>query len=332
MRIAVIGAGAIGGTVAALLDRADHEVTVTARGAHLAAIRERGLQLRGAWGEHLAHVRALEALDAAPELAIVAVKVADTRAAIAANVAHLRGIPVVVIQNGIEGIATAAAAAPDADVIGGLSLIAASFLTPGEVTVTVGLPTMLGRRAGADRRPLLLAAAVLGEVMPIETVADFEAAQWTKLMINQVNALPAITGRSVQEVVADARLRRVLTASMRETAGVARRAGRRFAPLGALTPGIVALVERAPLAIGQLVPWLMARRMGAVPNPGSTLQSIRRGLPTEVDALNGAVARVAAEHGGSAPINAALTALVHEVETGSGFLTTEQVLARVPLR
>ena len=66
VRIGVVGAGAIGGTFAALLDRAGHEVVVTARGDHLDAIRERGLQLRGAWGDHLARIGAAQALPEPP--------------------------------------------------------------------------------------------------------------------------------------------------------------------------------------------------------------------------------------------------------------------------
>ncbi|HOW00540.1 MAG TPA: 2-dehydropantoate 2-reductase N-terminal domain-containing protein, partial [Rhodoglobus sp.] len=58
MRIGVIGAGAVGGAIAALLARAGHEVEVTARGAHLDAIRERGIHLTGGWGEYTASVLA----------------------------------------------------------------------------------------------------------------------------------------------------------------------------------------------------------------------------------------------------------------------------------
>ncbi|MGH1548158.1 ketopantoate reductase C-terminal domain-containing protein [Leifsonia poae] len=68
--------------------------------------------------------------------------------------------------------------------------------------------------------------------------------------------------------------------------------------------------------------------MGATPNPGSTLQSIRRGQLTEIDYLNGAVVDEARAAGVEAPINAAITALVHEVERG-GFLTPDQVAERM---
>ena len=87
MRIAVIGAGAVGGAIAALLAGAGHDVEVTARGAHLDAIRERGIRLRGAWGEHTARVEAGELLSAPAELVIVTTKAQDARAALVDNLA-----------------------------------------------------------------------------------------------------------------------------------------------------------------------------------------------------------------------------------------------------
>jgi len=68
-----------------------------------------------------------------------------------------------------------------------------------------------------------------------------------------------------------------------------------------------------------------------VPNPGSTLQSLRRGQLTEIDFLNGAVVRVAGEHGLEAPINAGLVELVHEVERTGAFLAPAEVASRIPV-
>src|SRR4051812_3290698 len=99
MRIGVIGAGAVGGAVAALLARGGHDVEVTARGEHLAAIRERGIHLTGSWGEYTAALEANDLLTHAPELVIVATKAQDAVAAIRDNIAMLRGVPVVVVQN-----------------------------------------------------------------------------------------------------------------------------------------------------------------------------------------------------------------------------------------
>jgi 2-dehydropantoate 2-reductase len=148
-------------------------------------------------------------------------------------------------------------------------------------------------------------------------------------VINQVNALPAITGLSVQEVVANRGLRRVMTASMRECARIGLASGIHFETLQGLKHGRLRLLAIAPLWVGQRLPELMARRMGATPNPGSTLQSVRRGQATEIDYLNGAVVRAAQALGRSAPINAGLVELVHGVEATGEFLAPEEVVARI---
>lgn len=326
MRIGVIGAGAVGGAIAALLGHAGHEVEVTARGANLAAIREHGIRFGGAWGDFTAPVAANEHLTRAPELAFVATKAQDAAAAIGGSAGLLRGIPVAVVQNGLASVSASAPLLPESQVLGVLALYAASLVAPGEVAITTTGHSYIG---GGDDAAARAVVDVLGAVMPTSAAADFVGAQWTKLVINQVNALPAITGLSAQEVIGIRALRRIMTASIRENVRVGVRSGVRFADLQGLTDARLRAIARAPLSVGQLLPLLMARRMGATPNPGSTLQSIRRGAVTEIDYLNGAVVAAAAETGMPAPVNAALVRLVHEVERTREFLTPTDVVARV---
>jgi len=325
MKVAVIGAGAVGGTIAALLHRAGHEVEVTARGEHLAAIADGGIRLSGAWGEHVAHVTASERLQSAPDIAFVSTKAHDAAAAVSDAGDLLDGIPVVVVQNGLGGVSGASTANPRAQVVGALALFAASYLSPGDVAVTATGSVYLG---ADDAGAVILAEGVLGEVLPVVVTPDFSGALWTKLVVNQINALPAITGMSAQAVIAHPGLRRIMTDGMRETVRVALVAGVRFAPLQGLSHPILAAFAWAPFQVAQLLPLLLARRMGVVPNPGSTLQSIRRGQRTEVDSLNGAVVHAAREAGHAAPVNSALVDLVHEVEANGSFLTPAEVIAR----
>lgn len=327
MRVGVIGAGAVGGAIAALLARAGHDVEVTARGEHLAAIQSTGIRLRGAWGDYTATVRANDLLTRAPELVIVATKAQDAVSAIRDNIAMLRGVPVIVIQNGLDGVAAAQTASPRSDVIGGLATFATSYLSPGEITVTTAAELYLGV-LGEDDLPARYAARVLEPVLPVSVIANFVGAQWTKLVINQVNALPAITGLSVQEVIADRRLRFVMTASIREAVRIGRRSRVRFARVQGLGRRMLGLIRVAPLWIGQALPALMRARLGRVPNPGSTLQSIRRGQTTEIDYLNGSVVRAADAIGRTAPVNALMVDLVHEVEASGLFLDRDTVVAR----
>jgi 2-dehydropantoate 2-reductase len=326
MRIGVIGAGAVGGAIAALLSRGGHEVEVTARGENLRAIQADGIRMSGGWGDFTASVSASNQLERAPELAFVATKAQDAARAILANQHVLGGVPVAVVQNGLDSVNTAAPLLPKSDVIGVLALYAASLAKPGQITITTPGKTYLG---GGGDLPARYVARILDEVMPTVVAPNFVGAQWSKLVINQVNALPAITGLSVQEVIADPGLRRILTRSMRENVRVGLRSGIRFAEVQGLTAARLRLFASAPLFAAESLPRLMGRRMGSVPNPGSTLQSIRRGALTEVDYLNGAVVAAAQAIGMPAPVNAGLVALVHEVEASVAFLTTAQVVARL---
>jgi 2-dehydropantoate 2-reductase len=213
---------------------------------------------------------------------------------------------------------------PESPLLVGLALMAVSYVSPGHVTVTGPNPLVLGAGPGGGA-VLEGIADVLRSALPVEVTPDIEGAQWTKLLINHVNALPAITGLSVQQVVADPALLRVMTASMRETVRIARRLGVRFGRVQGVSGGILNLIGVAPLWLGAAFPRLLARRMGDVPNPGSTLQSIRRGRLTEIDFLNGAVVDVAREAGLEAPVNSRIVELVHEVERSGRFLTPAEV-------
>jgi len=320
MRVGVIGAGAIGGTVAALLDRAGHEVEVTARGATLEAIRARGLRLDGKWGEHTARVAAGALLTAKPEIAFLTTKAQDAASALAANAEHLADATVVVVQNGLEGLETVRRVLPSADAYGALALYAAQNVEPGRVTITAPADTVIDRSREA--------AALLGAVIPTKVTDNFRGAQWTKLVINMINGTPAATGLSVQATIADPVLRPIVTALLREAARTGRAHGIRFDALQGLSDPIVRFVAAAPLWAGQLVPLRMARHLGAVPNLGSTLQSIKRGQPTEIDYLNGAVVAQAASVGRAAPVNQAVADAVHEVERTRRFFTPAELAAR----
>ncbi len=327
MRVAVIGAGAIGGTVAGLLARAGHSVQVVARGEQLAALSQNGLRLTGGWGDFTVRVDAVESLTLSPDITFLATKAQDAAVALSANAEILVGIPVVVVQNGLEAITTAQRAAPRSDIVGGLALYAASYLSPGTITVTTTGPTFLG----GPVLPALYASKILGAVMPVELTENFEGAQWTKLIVNHVNGLSAVTGLSVQEVIGDRQLRAIMTETMREAVRVARAGDIEFAPLQGLSHRALSALVRVPTPVAQLLPLLMKRRMGSRPNPGSTLQSIRRGQPTEIDYLNGAVVLRGAAAGVPTPVSAGLVEMVHEVEQSGEFTPVATVIERMRL-
>jgi 2-dehydropantoate 2-reductase len=328
MRVGVIGAGAIGGTIAALLADAGHDVCVTARGGHARAIREDGLTVDGAWGEHHADLPCPPRLPADRELVFICTKAHDAQAALEAEKAALRNATVVVVQNGLTGVTEAARTLPGTQVVGALALFAAAMSAPGRITVTAPGDFWLGSGSGAAPPAARMAAGVLGAVLPTHVVDNFTGCQWTKLVVNQVNAMPAITGLSVQDTIRHPGLRLIVARSMREAVRLALATGVRFGRLQGLGGGILRAVASCPPGVASLLLRAMARRMGPVPNLGSTLQSIRRGRPSEIDYLNGAVADWARSHARVAPVNDELVRLVHEVEATGRFMGADDVVAR----
>ena len=317
VHVGIIGAGAIGGQLAALLDRSGVRVSVTARGEGLIALQEHGLRLTGKTGEHVARVQASSRIpeDDPPDLVIITTKAADTAAAIADNPVS-KDVPVLVVQNGLDAHSRLAEIVQHDRVAAGISTTAANSLQPGQVSVTAAGRLFIG---GPERRRF---AQLLSPAVPdVTEIENLVGAQWTKLVINMVNAPPAVVDLSVQESIANPHVRRIITASMRETARIGLAVGVRFEPLQGLTPRLIRMIARAPYWVSEYAPRRMARTMGEVPNLGSTQQSLRRGKPTEVGILNGAVVQAAAEAGLSAPVNAAITRLVHDREDGGPALT-----------
>lgn len=329
MHVAVIGAGAIGGTIAALLHRAGHSVEVTARGEHLRAIQRSGIRLSGAWGDHTADVTAAATLTRTPDLAVLSTKAMDAAAAASENAATIDAAPLVVVQNGLGGLEAVSAELPRSPIIGALSLIAASLTAPGAITVTTAAGTWLGM-ANPDEpdAPAHAAAGILAQAIPCEVVGNFAGARWTKLLVNQVNALPAITGLSVQAAIEHPGLRRLMAASMQETARVGLAHGIRFEEVQGITHADAVHLAESPDGEADFVALRLHDYLGDVPNPGSTLQSIRRGQATEIDYLNGAVVDAARRVGVATPVNRMLVELVHDVERSGAHLDPETVLAR----
>jgi len=325
MRIAVIGAGAIGGSLGALLARSGQDIVLVGRPENVAAIRSGGLHVDGFRGDFTAHVDAQETLDRRPDLVLLAVKTQDVIPALRQNASVLDGVPLVTLQNGLRSDELAASVLTPAQLVSGVVVMSATYLTPGQVTLIDEGNLVIGRPFGPNDDALQRIADVLGKAVNTRISDNIRGAHWTKLMINLNNALPAMTNLSVSEAIADDRLSRLAVALIREGLQVADRAGVRLETLPGIRVSSLRLLSKMPigLAAGRFAAANRRLWSGQV-NLGSTLQSIRRGRPTEIDYLNGEIVKQGADVGVPAPLNAKVAAMVHNVEhTGRFYSVTE---------
>lgn len=320
MIVAIVGAGAVGSFVGAVLAAHGHEVVLVGRSA-LPHPNPVAFDLSGKSHTPLRALRVTRDLAevGTPEVCIVAVKSQHTAAAAEAVRTTLSPRTTVVsLQNGLRNVERLrAAVGPEFDVVPGMMTFNVITTNEGFRQATAG-PWVFGpgQRAESRRRVQALRESFTARGIDARLRTDMPAVQLGKLLLNLNNGLCALTGMPLAAMLADRTTRRVFAAAIHEGLAVARVARLPVGQLGVLSPRLVALV----LGLPDTVFFRVSRAMLAVDPAAktSTLQDLERGRLTEVDELNGAIAALASAHGTRAPINELITRGVHELEQHLG--------------
>jgi 2-dehydropantoate 2-reductase len=302
--IAVVGAGALGCLFGGMLARAGAPVTLIGRANHVSAIRRNGLVFEsGAASEAIALV-ATEDMAAVGGAALVlfCVKSTDTDTAVGMMAPHLAADALVLsLQNGVDNVERIRAQVGN-QAFPALVYAGAEMAAPGHVRHTgtgdtvIGRLTAYARRDGSDHALLdAIASLLAGAGVPVRISEAIEVDLWTKLALNcAYNAISALGGVRYGEMVTLPEIRATMQAAVREVVAVASANGVRLAD--DMVDAAIKLAERMPVTMS------------------STAQDIRRGRRTEIDHLNGYVAREGDAHGIDVPVNRTLHALIKLLE------------------
>lgn len=343
MRIAVLGAGAVGCYLAARLSTRGHGVTLIGREAQADAIRRAGgIALIEADGSERRYpVAAATDLTGPIDLLLLAVKTQDlARACEEVRVrGRLEGAPAVTLQNGVRADGIAADVLGAERILGAVVVSALTSLEPGRVTVHLPGWLVLGEPFGPPTLRTHAIHAVLQDAVTTYLTGDLRAARWSKLLVNLTNAITGATGLTLPEIAREPLGRRLSLRAQREGYAVGRASGERLdrawyglrpaALMSRADASLLALLQAAmPLLITRVPEPLADRileragttRLGGIPFRGSTWQSLARGRPTEVEYLNGEIVRRGAELGIPVPFNARLVEAVEQVERTGTFL------------
>ncbi|MHC4249338.1 MAG: ketopantoate reductase family protein [Planctomycetota bacterium] len=313
LRFLVAGAGAVGSAFGGMLRLAGHDVALLGRNRdHMRAISERGLRVTGLWGERT--TEGFDVLSGADEVAdadyvLVTTKSFDTAAIMDEVAPRARAAQFVTLQNGLGNVEAVSERVGPERTIGGMVIIGFEITSPGIVAVTVfGGDVLVGRPctpAGCEPDEIVarLASAFARAGIPARPTGNIEGAVWGKVLYNcALNALGSVLRVPYGELAAPPAWA-VIEDIVREAFAVARAEGVRLAWA---TPE-----EYLEVLASRQLPDTAAHR-------SSMLQDLERGRRTEIDHLNGAVARLGAEKGVPTPVNAALAALVRFGEARAG--------------
>jgi len=329
-RIAIIGAGAIGSVLGALLSRAGHEVTLIGRSRHVDTIKRDGLHVDGAFGSFVVPVDAAPALDFQPDFAFLTVKTQDVLAAVQANMPFLNETTVVTFQNGVRSDELVATLLPRTQIVSTVVAFNASYLTPGTVTALYPGSLVIGRPFGSVDAGVETIAAMLGRVLATRVSTNIVGAHWLKLIVNLNNALSALTNMTLRQLYAEPYLRHLAVRVMREGAHVVKKVGIRLASLPDVSTTLIRVLTSLPVPLAAVLLAIKARQVERErPLLVSTLQSLRRGRPTEIDYLNGEVVRVGQQRNVPTPVNASIVDMVHQTEQTGQFWTVDRIRSKI---
>lgn len=297
MRIAVMGAGAVGCYFGGLLARAGHDVTFIGRRSHVEAINAHGLLLETR--ELKAYVPAKAVTEAAsidlPDLVLFCVKSADTEAAGRSLAGYLRPETAILsLQNGVDN-AQRLIGVIGQPVIAAAVYVGTEMAGPGHVKHHGRGELVIGTSAQSEALARVLREARI----PTTVVKNIAEALWMKLITNcAYNALSAVGSIPYGPMLQVEGTKDVIENVVRECALIAQACG--VAVPDDVTAKILGLAASMPNQMS------------------STAQDLARGKPSEIDFLNGYIVRKGAELGIATPTNQALQVMVKLAEKGRG--------------
>ena len=303
-----MGAGAIGSAVGGFLANAGHEVTLVGRRVHMDAIAEKGLNITGIWGDHrvtnlTVHSNS-DSVSGFFDAVIVTVKSFDTADAIESCI-HTVGPDTMVYayQNGLGNAETIAERVGWDQTAGVRAIYGVRMEEPGSINITViAEPTAIGpMNAETPSEPLKAMAQAMDDAgLPTVYDDNIQATIWRKVAYNcMLNPLSALLDVPYGALGDYSDTKSIMEDAVRELYTVAQAKGVALSPDSA-----DAYIEHF---YNDLLPPTAAHY-------ASMREDLLHGKRTEVDALNGAIARYGDELGIPAPTNHLLTRLIHARE------------------
>lgn len=302
IKVAVMGAGAVGCYYGGMLARAGHEVVLVARQQHVEAIERGGLRVQTAAFDEQVRLAASTQASAVQgaDLVLFCVKSTDTEEAGGLIRPHLAAHALVLcLQNGVDNADRLRAVLPGHEVAAAVVYVATEMAGPGHVKHNGRGELVIEPSKSTGFSSEAAARALIASGVPIEISDNVRGALWAKLILNcAYNAVSAIVQMPYGQIVQGAGIEDLMRDVVAECLAVAK-------VDGVTVPGDV---DAAVRRIAESMPGQFS----------STAQDLARGKRSEIDYLNGLVVRRGEALGVPTPANRVLWALVRLLESRQG--------------
>jgi 2-dehydropantoate 2-reductase len=321
LSILVVGAGAIGGITAAILKRSGYDAEIVAKYDDYARlISSSGFHITGARGNFIQTMKAWSAPTSETgkkDIIMIATKATDMIEAANEVLPLLKDDGLIVsLQNGICEDDLGKLAGRE-KVVGCVVAWGATMISRGELFMSSTGEFIIGYLDGKCDGRLENISEILSSIVPVRITDNIIGNLYSKLIINSCITIPgAISGLHVGEMLSKRKIRRIFIEIMKEALAVSVRMGIKVEKFGKRLD-FYRVVEKEGL-IADLKRHILIRIIGFRYRKlrSSSLQSLERGKPTEVDYFNGYITRNALLYGVDVPVNSAIVKIIHEIEAG----------------
>lgn len=303
MRILVFGAGAMGSFLAGMLS-SEHDVTLYGRGSNIKAVDKAGIKITGKTEKEV-KPKTLTRHDPLAEftfdLAILTVKAYDTYSAMETLRMVKGDVPVLSLQNGLDNEVKIANPIGFERTLGGVTSHGVTFVEPGHIQHAGTGETIIGEMGGGENDRIKdIAAAFSSAGIETSVSQNIRTEIWTKGIVNAgINPLTALTGLKNGYLLSIPVLTRLLEKTCLECVQVARAQGFEINELEMIkkTKNVARLTAD---------------------NKSSMLQDIEKKRRTEIDSINGRIAKIGKKRAIATPVNSTLVGLITGIEEGRG--------------
>lgn len=332
MKTLLIGAGAIGGSIAVLTKNAGYDISILCHSEKTKnEIEKNGITLTGALGEHKAKFRCFSSTKELEnekfDICFIATKYGAMSDCAKSILPFVKDNGLVVgMQNGICTDELAQIVGKKR-AVGCMLGFGATRLDVTNVKLTSKGEMYIGMPDGYCPGMLDYLKQMLCCVLPTKITDNITARQYSKLIVNScINATAAITGQTLGKIIDDRRARKLFLAIAREGMNVAGAMNLKVPKYGKmLNYNALMIADNAVFnSMCRYVVWLVSKIAYADVKP-STLQSLERGEKTEIDIFNGYFSKMGNECGAPTPVNDKLTQMIHEIEDGKRKITPDNL-------
>jgi 2-dehydropantoate 2-reductase len=332
MKIAIIGAGAIGSVAAAYLTKTGKDVTLIGKQEQVDAVNERGLHINGVRGEEIIKVKMATKLQHEYDLLVFTVKTQDIEDAFQQNQEFLEKGLILTSQNGVQADNILSVHIDKKRLYSSIVMFGATYIEPGKIIFNfegdwiIGKPFELldptGHTIGEE----------LGSAFKVVMSTNVTGMKWCKLFVNFNNCIPALLGKSMQETFSDLDMCKLSVRLLKEGLDIVSKANIGIEALPSVPAerffGLAAMPEEQAVGIINKTMTGLSKE----PLYGSVLQSIKRGRASEIDFINGEIVQLGKFMHADVKLNEMLVDMVHEVERTGKFFSFDEIKQKFGLQ